>query len=123
MGQETSHILLAIILLCWIPNALANRVICSEEEARSAEAAVAAVNSWDELYQQFKRYSHCDDGAIAEGFSESISLLLAEQWAEVQLMSRTLIQQPVFQKFLIEHIDETIPALRLECIVKNVPDT
>ena len=117
-----SRILLTLIFSYCILNASADIAICSEEEARSAEVAVVAINSWDELYQQFKQYSHCDDGAIAEGFSESISRLLAEQWMEVQLTSRTLIQQSVFQRFLIEHIDETIPALRLEHIVKNIQE-
>jgi len=72
------------------------------------------------LYQQFERYAHCDDGALAEGFSESISLLLAEQWKDISQVSAILIPNPMFQRFIIEHIDETVPVKRLERVEKNV---
>ncbi|MBL0010384.1 MAG: hypothetical protein IPP22_03890 [Nitrosomonas sp.] len=103
-----------------IPAALADKWICTEEEARSAEVIVATIGSWAELYQQFERYAHCDDGAIAEGFSESISLLLAEQWTDIPQVSAILIPNPTFQRFIIEHIDETVPVKRLERVGKNV---
>lgn len=109
-----------IALLYHSPVALADTWICTEEEARSAEAVVATANSWDQVYQQFRRYAHCDDGAIAEGFSESISLLLAEQWSDIQQLGAILISHSAFQEFVIKHIDETVPSRRLECIVRNV---
>ena len=103
-----------------IPVALADKWTCTEEEAQSAEVIVATIDSWMRLYQQFKRYAHCDDGAIAEGFSESISLLLAEQWEDIQEASTVLIPNSAFQEFIIKHIDETVPDKRLERVRKNI---
>jgi hypothetical protein len=93
--------------------------ICSKQESvEEAEGLATTAKSWGELHQQFKRYIHCDDGAIAEGFSESISVLLAEQWKDIGQLGDVLKSDPDFQKFVIRHIDETIPADRLSRIAK-----
>jgi hypothetical protein len=104
--------------ICWTPIALADKRICTKEEAQSAEAIAAKVNSWAQLKEQFDRYSHCDDGAIAEGFSESVSLLLADQWRDIRQLYEMRFQSE-FRVFFLRHIDETIPKERLERIGEN----
>ena len=104
--------------MCWIPITLAHKQICTKEEAKSAEEVAATANSWAQLKEQFDRYSHCDDGAIAEGFSESVSLLLADQWRDIRQLDE-MRSQSAFRVFVLRHIDETIPEERLERIGRN----
>lgn len=104
--------------MCWSSIALAEKRPCTKEEAQSAEAVAATVNSWAQLKEQFDHYSHCDDGAIAEGFSESVSLLLADQWRDIPQLAE-MRPQPAFREFVLRHIDETAPEERLERIGEN----
>lgn len=104
----------------WFPSsASADAHACTKEEAQAAETVAATVRSWGQLHQQFKRYAHCDDGAIAEGFSESVTVLLAEHWETVRQLGVAVTIDPAFRKFVIRHIDETVPAERLKQIAKN----
>jgi len=99
-------------------NILANTQVCTEKEAIAAEMAPIA-QSWEQLHQQFKQYSHCDDGAISEGFSESVTLLLAEHWQELWQLEKILKHDSTFLKFVVRHINETVPVERLNRIVNN----
>lgn len=61
------------------PSISAERIkVCSLAEAKAAETVAASIYSWKKLYFVFQKYGHCDDGAIGEGFSESISVLMTE---------------------------------------------
>jgi len=71
------------------------------------------------LHREFLQYAHCDDGAIAEGFSEATTLLLADHWEEIQQVSPMIASDPAFRKFIIWHIDETVPEDRLRRIARN----
>ena len=108
-----------LFAICWTLAAQADPPLCNREDAQAAEAIVAVAKSWRQLHQQFERYAYCDDGAIAEGFSESITLLLAERWGTVWQLEPMVASDPAFRKFIIRHIDETVPAERLKRIAKN----
>ncbi|WP_321922266.1 hypothetical protein [Burkholderia sp. BCC1998] len=93
--------------------------VCTAEEAQKAEAAAAVGRSWKQLHLRFVQYAHCDDGAISEGFSDSITLLLADHWETIRQIEPIIASDPAFRKFIIRHIDETVPADRLQQIARN----
>lgn len=103
----------------WTPIAVADKRTCTIEEARSAEVVATTADSWTHLHQQFERYAHCDDGAIAEGFSEAVSFLLSDRWTEIRQVDAMLASHSSFSEFVIRHIDETVPKERLERIEEN----
>lgn len=107
-----------VAAIWWSPNTLAETCICTKKESIEAEGLVTA-KSWGELHQQFKRYAHCDDGAIGEGFSESVSILLAEQWGDIGQLGAILKSDPSFHKFVIRHINDTVSIDRLGRVAKN----
>ncbi len=84
------------------------RAECSKEDAIQAEAKAAQLKDWNEVYSSYKKYSHCDDGAIAEGYSESISQLLAKKWDQLESLEKTIKKDKKFKDFVIKHIDQTI---------------
>ena len=101
----------------WTTASVADTRICTEAEA--AETIAATAGSWRQLHQQFGRYAHCDDGAIAEGFSESVTVLLAKHWDDLQELGMVVTSDNAFRKFVIRHIDETVPEERLKKIAES----
>jgi hypothetical protein len=118
--QRSLTVCMFVVAMCWMPSALADSRGCTQQEAQEAEIAVAAIaKSWRQLHQQFERYAHCDDGAIAEGFSESVSLLLAEHWEDIGQLGAISRIDAAFRNFVIRHTDESVPADRLKRIATN----
>ena len=92
---------------------------CTAEEARKAEAVAGVARSWSDLHETFRLYNHCDDGAVAEGFSESVTRLLADNWKTLPDLVRLFGGDADFRGFVIRHIDESAPADRLKKITRN----
>lgn len=92
--------------------------VCTENEAGKAEVVAGKARNWDELYKSYKLYRHCDDGAIGEGFSESVTLILSESWSQIVRLKKLIQKDDGFEAFVLKHIDETVPEERLELLVK-----
>ena len=74
------------------------------------------------MHRQFRLYGHCDDGAIAEGFSESVTRLLADRWATVRNVEPMIAADRDFGRFIVRHVDATVPPDRLQKIARNASE-
>jgi hypothetical protein len=92
---------------------------CRKTEATEAEKEADSLKDWDQVYRSYKRFSRCDDGAIAEGYSESITKLLAEAWKSSNRLLELTNRSRAFRSFVLKHIDETVPGDRLANIANN----
>lgn len=119
MNRGFLIVLAWIAAACCMPHAWAEARTCAKVDVIEAETVVARITSWSQLYQLYGRYAHCDDGAIAEGFSESVGLLLAERWQDFLQFEALQKSDSAFRQFVIRHIDETMPAERLTRIAMN----
>ena len=96
---------------------------CSREESMNAEkAASAARHSWDEMYDAFHRFSLCDDGGIAEGFSDSVANLLASHWDDLHDLEHLAEANKGFRAFVLKHIDATASEKDLRRILEHTKD-
>ena len=86
---------------------------CTIEQAVEIEEKASTLKTWDQVFNAWRLFNQCDDGAIAEGFSESITLILSTNWTEKGHLMELIEQKPNFEKFIIMHIDETVPSDRL----------
>ncbi len=79
------------------------------------------LKSWQDVYLSFKRYSHCnlDNGGVSEGYSDKISLLLAEKWDTVTDLNKLCESDKSFESFIYRHLDMTIPAKTWETMANN----
>lgn len=57
--------------------------LCSRDEAIEVEESASTLKSWPEVVASFQRFRHCDDGSIAEEYSESITKTLDTHWSTV----------------------------------------
>lgn len=103
--------------MCW--NACAQEIHCTKTEEIEAESSVSRLNNWDDIYKSFKRFRHCDDGAIAEGYSDSIVRLSAERWHELEVLIKRTSSDKDFYTFVLKHIDATADKSEIEEIIIN----
>ncbi len=97
-----------------------NAKVCSQADGRSAEDAVDHLNTWSDIHAAFVRYTpQCDDGAVAEGFSDRIVHLLAVNWAALPVLHRLVKNDISFRRFIFRHIDPSTDTDELRAIAKQ----
>ena len=92
---------------------------CPASLERQALDEPETFQSWKQLHSSYLKFRNCDDGAIAEGYSESVVRLLADHWAELHELARVAESDPGFRKFVLKHIDATVNPDDLEKINKQ----
>src|SRR5476651_1548467 len=97
------RIAIALILLCYGPLALADD--CAQRKEFEAETAVEHLDTWQKLADAHQKFRSCDDGAIAEGFSEAVARLLADQWGNLAALVVLIHSQPTLKDFVVKHLD------------------
>ena len=78
---------------------------CTSAEARAAEAGIDSLKSWSSIYVAFEQYGQCDDGAIAEGWTEAVVHTLASNWDTLIQASQYAEKDDGFRRFLLKHND------------------
>jgi hypothetical protein len=117
------NVLLSILILSMftlaVGNLLAAETNCSQIEAMTAFNETGSLKSWQDIYDSYKRYNKCDDGAIAEGYSDSITTLLANNWRSLKGLSRLAEIDKDFLRFVLGHIDATADFNDVQKVYKN----
>jgi hypothetical protein len=81
---------------------------CTEAEAAQAEKEVDSLKTWEDVYQSYKRFSQCDDGAIGEGYSDAVGKLLSDEWGRLPRLANLTNRDRGFEHFVLKHIDESL---------------
>jgi hypothetical protein len=97
----------------------AERPGCDDAMGERAENEVDYLKTWDQIYDSFKRYSACDDGAIAEGYSDAVVRTLADRWNQLPTLRILADHDERFGKFVFKHIDSTTDDHDLDRVVAN----
>jgi len=108
--------IIAAILFIFLYTESAIAKDCSSIEAEAAENAVDTLDSWASIFSAYKRYKHCDDAAIAEGFTDKVVHLLATQWGSLHQVQQLVAQDASFQLFIVKHINASADASELDRI-------
>jgi hypothetical protein len=92
---------------------------CTEVESRRALDQAGVLRSWYALYRSYKSYRQCDDGAIGEGYSESVARILVDHWNTLPQLARLARNDADFRAFVIGHVDATLNMDDVEKIRRN----
>jgi len=92
---------------------------CTQKEAMQALTEANTHKDWDSAYKSFKRFGHCDTGAISEGYSETVGRLLADDWKHFNRLAELCTADTKFKGFVTKHINATIPVDVLQNIIDN----
>lgn len=98
---------LALFLALTI-GAAAEAGTCTPKDAEAADAAIDHLDTWADVYGNFKKYGHCDDGSIAEGNSEGVARLLVDKWQTLPQLGALIKRHPAFRAYVLRHIDTTL---------------
>jgi hypothetical protein len=71
------------------------------------------------LHGSYSLYRQCDDGAIAEGYSESVARILVDHWTTLPQLERVAANDIEFRAFVMKHVDATLSTDDLAKIRKN----
>jgi hypothetical protein len=109
-----------IFILCissFCPYSFAvNKKDCTSLEAKEAFNEPNPEN-WEMLYHSYLKFGHCDNGGIAELYSDSVVKLLTINWPTITKLKK--IKNPKFEKFVLSHIDILMSAEQSMEINKN----
>ena len=80
---------------------------CSDADSKKAETEAETLRTWDSLYKSYSLYRNCDDGAIAEGYSESVARILVGHWITLLRLAELAKKDGNFWGFVLRHVDAT----------------
>jgi hypothetical protein len=99
---------------------------CSNKDGNVAERSIALLRTWRQVYDSFRLYESCDDGAIAEGYSNLIANILVKHWDWTFELSQLAQADPKFEAFIFKHLDTTMSPKQAQYITlhahKKCPD-
>jgi hypothetical protein len=108
-----------LLLSMWPRTVHAERPGCDDPSALFAEGEVDYLKTWEQVYGSFKRYSACDDGVIAEGYSDAVVKMLADRWQQLPTLRTLIDRDERFGKFVFMHIDATTDDHDLDRVLEN----
>jgi hypothetical protein len=106
-------------LLLYASTGIAQQTPCSDTEAQRAEVEADTFRSWDDLYKSYRLYRRCDDGAIGEGYSESVARILVDHWITLPKLAHLARKDADFRTFVLKHVDETLNKSDVDKIKAN----
>ena len=93
--------------------------VCTRQEADQADTQIDSLKDWDHVYRWYQKFSQCDDGSAAEGYSDAVSKLLADDWSHFNRLLALTKTDKRFQQFVLKHIDGIISPSVLHKIASN----
>jgi len=118
MSRRNRIIAITLSFLCSIlavQVAYAQNRPCADLEVRRSLDEGDRLRTWDALYNSYKTFGRCDDGALGEGYSESVARILADHWNTLPRFVQLAAQNVAFRAFVIRHLDAT---LNMDDVVK-----
>jgi hypothetical protein len=98
-----------IVILSLAQTGLAEKRLCADVEGRRALDEAGTIRSWDALHGSYGLYRQCDDGAIGEGYSESVARILVDHWTTLAQLARVAANDIEFRAFVMKHVDQRLP--------------
>lgn len=93
---------------------------CANSDENQAEKDVDSLKTWDQLYRSYKEFApQCDDGAVAEGYSDAVGKLLAAHWDHFPRLVKLANADKGFREFVVRHVDESLSSETRAKISKN----
>ena len=92
---------------------------CTPDESALALNQSQGLRDPVSLHRFYRRFAHCDDGALGEGASEAVVRLLVDHWDSVGALDRLGRSDVGFGRFVVRHIDATADATDLQTIAQR----
>jgi hypothetical protein len=81
-----------IVILFSVQTGHAQKRPCADAEGRRALDEAGELRTWDALHGSYSLYPQCDDGAIGEGYSESVARILVDHWTTLPRLAQVAVK-------------------------------
>jgi hypothetical protein len=92
---------------------------CNETAVAAVEHRLVGAQTWKSIYRSIKTHPECDDGVIAEEYSDRVVHLLATRWKDLTTLNRLVQSDVKFREFVIGHIDATADVRELRTVMRH----
>jgi hypothetical protein len=72
---------------------------CTKADMANGEKAIERVNNWSQFYKSWQDYHHCDTGAVADVYTDSLMRLLVE-WKGVNALESSMQKDAQFKAWV-----------------------
>ncbi len=98
----------------------AQTAACPDAIAVASAVCEDHLQNWNDLHQVFKRYRGCDNGALAEGYSDFVVRTLAHRWDTLEELKKLIAADKTFEDFVLKHIDASADPDHIVMVLTNV---
>jgi len=110
-------LLISLLAALWSQSCHAQKRPCSLADSEQADREASKQRSWNSLYRSYHRFApRCDDGSIAEGYSNSVVRILVDHWDTLPRLSELAANHQGFESFVLRHVDATVDGADLDKI-------
>jgi hypothetical protein len=92
---------------------------CVDADAKPAQREPDKLRDWTSVYRSYQNFAQCDQGGIAEQYSDSVSHLLAHDWRHLSTLLRVAASDREFQQFVTRHVAESMTEDEGARIIRN----
>lgn len=115
------YLIILVIGLSCCSNVMAiEKLSCKGDEARRALIDAGKLTSWEDVYQSYKKFGHCDDGALAESYDHSIVRILSSESPKLDDLHAVAKSDIDFRKFVVRHVAGAVSRDDLKRILFNL---
>ena len=116
----TLRLLTVLILALSAMSTFASGQPCTKDDELRFSNELKNLKTWQALHVSSQKFSpRCDDGFIAEGYTEAVAVLLSSNWTSVRKLAVIIKRDPKFQAFVLRHIDASADPGNLKRIQTN----
>jgi hypothetical protein len=72
---------------------------CTKSDAANGERAIERANNWNQLFKSWQDYHHCDTGAVADVYTDTLMRLMVE-WKSVDTLAAAMQKDAQFKEWV-----------------------
>jgi hypothetical protein len=99
--------------------AIGKAQFCSAKQAVLAATEAETLTDWKKVHAFYSEFAACDDGEVADLFSEAVLNLLTKHWVEINVLMSEIKKDQPFQEFVLNHVDSTADTEDLKRVRAN----
>ena len=94
---------LGVLLVAASMSGFAQQKACTPADAAMAEKMIDRVVNWEQLQKAYQDYRHCDQGAVADVFTDALLRCLVE-WKRVEGLAKPMQADKEYHDFVYRHL-------------------
>ena len=92
---------------------------CDDSTIAAFDEQMARAWTWKAIHRLRQTFPDCDDGEMAEAYSDRVVHLLATQWKSLGSLHKLMVKDATFHSFVIRHVDATTDLTEMQAVARH----